>query len=128
MLKAKLINSEATLNNFFHVGTVEFIPGENVTICLQISLAEKGIRYIPPVAAEMTLTLLDKDGVEIVKTASVIDADDRSMWTISLSQAESEVLQGQNIEGELDVNGDGTLIHKFLLTNVVQRINLSGDC
>jgi hypothetical protein len=128
MIKAKLLNSEASLNDFFYVGSVEFVPGENVTFALQIFLSEKNIRYIPPVAAELTLTFIDKDGVDVVKTAAVIDADDRSMWSVDLSQAETEVLAGQTVSGELDVNGDGTIIYKFVLQNSLIRINLSGDC
>lgn len=128
MVKAKLLNSDASLNDFRVVGSVEFIPGENLTIALQIFLAEKGIRYIPPVAAEMQLTFINSDDTELEKDAAVIDADDRSMWKVVLSQAETELLQGQNIEGVLDVNGDGTLVYKFLLANVLQRVNLAGDC
>lgn len=128
MIKAKLLNSDASLNDFRVVGSVEFIPGENLTIALQIYLSEKGIRYVPPVAATMELTFINSDDTELVKTATVVDADDRSMWNVTLSQAETELLQGQNIEGELDVNGDATLIYKFLLANVIQRVNLAGDC
>lgn len=128
MVKAKLLNSDASLNDFRVVGSAEFIPGENLTIALQIFLDEKGIRYIPPAAAEMQLTFINSDDTELEKDAAVIDADDRSMWKVSLSQAETELLQGQNIEGVLDVNGDGTLVYKFLIANVLQRVNLAGDC
>lgn len=128
MISAKLLNSDATLNDFTFVGEIAFFPGENVRISLQIQLTEKKIRYIPPVAATLTLTFLDKEGEEIVKTAAVINADDRSMWVVVLSQAESEVLQGQNIVGTLDVNGDASVVYKFLMANVIQRTNLAGDC
>lgn len=128
MVKAKLLNSQASLNDFHFIGALEFIPGENVTVALQIFLSEKGIRYVPPVAAEMTLTFLNKDGDPIEKEPTVINADDRSMWSTTLTQSETEVLEGQNIEGILDVNGDGSIIYKFFLANVIQRVNLAGDC
>lgn len=128
MIKAKLLNSEASLNDFFLVEAIEFVPGENLTIALQIFNAEKGIRYIPPVAATMTLTFIDSEGDELVKNAAVIHADDRSMWKVSLTQLETETLAGQNIIVTLDVNGDATLIYKALIANGVIRSNLSGDC
>jgi hypothetical protein len=128
MISAKLLNSQASLNDFFEVGAIEFIPGENVTIAFQIHLVEKEIRYIPPVAATITLSFVNSDGDSFDKTATVIDADDRSMWKVVLSQVETETLAGQNVEGSLDVNGDASVIYKFLLENILQRTNLSGDC
>lgn len=128
MIQAKLLNSNATLNDYSYLATISFIPGENVTVAFQIFDEQKGIRYIPPVAATITCTLIDVDGNNIDIDASKIDADDRSMWKIAISQSQSEDIVGMNIEGKLDVNGDGTLIYYFLLQNVLIRTNLSGDC
>lgn len=128
MLKAKLLNSEASLNDYIEVNAINFIPGENVTVAVHLYDAERGIRYIPPLAATLTMTFIDKDSAEILKDAAVIDADDRSMWSVDLSQSETEVLAGQNIILELDVNGDGTVILKALIANGIIRNNLSGDC
>lgn len=128
MIKAKLLNSEAALNDYFYIGAVEFVPGEDVKVAIQIFDVQRDIRYIPPSAAELTLTFTDSEGDPIEKTAGLIDVDDRSMWYVELSQAESEVLAGQNIEITLDVNGDGTEIKKTLIANGIVRINLSGDC
>lgn len=128
MIKAQLLNSSASLNDYILVNAVNFIPGENLTIALQIQDVQKNIRYIPPSAATMNLTFIDKDGNDIVKAAAVISADDRSMWNVTLAQSETEVLAGQNIIIDLDVNGDGTVILKALVANGVIRNNLSGDC
>jgi hypothetical protein len=128
MISAKLLNSEASLNDYFFIESINFVPGENVTVNLQIYLNEKSIRYIPPVAATMTLTFIDSTGADVDKTATVIDADDRSMWTASVSQVESATLSGQNIEVTLDVNGDGTVIYKTIILNAFIRNNLAGDC
>ncbi len=128
MIKAKLINSDASLNDFIPIGSIEFIPGENVTVAVQLFLAAKNIRYIPSADATLTLTFLDSDGEEVVKEAEVIDADDRSMWKVELSQEETEALSGQNIQGELDADGDDETIYKFLIPNAMIRVNLAGDC
>jgi hypothetical protein len=128
MIKAKLLNSEASLNDFFHLDALDFVPGTNVTIALQIFLVQKDIRYVPPVAATLTGKFIKSDGTELEKTFAVIDADDRSMWKVALTAAETEDLAGQNIELTLDVNGDATVIYKTLMDNVLIRTNLSGDC
>ena len=128
MITAKLLNSNAALNDYSYIGTISFIPGENVKISFQIFDDQSGNRYIPPVGATITCTLIDVDGNPIEKTAALVSADDRSMWTFTLSQTDSEDIVGMNIEGELDVNGDGTLIYYFLMLNVLVRTNLSGDC
>ena len=128
MIKIQLLNSTASLNDYILVSAVNFIPGENLTIALQIQDVQKNIRYIPPVAATMNLTFIDKDGNDLVKAAAKIDPDDRSLWNVVLSQAETEILAGQNIIVDLDVNGDQTVILKALVANGIIRNNLSGDC
>lgn len=128
MIKAKLLNSEASLNDFFTLGALDFVPGETVDIALQIFLSQRDIRYIPPAPATLTATFIDSDGVEFEVEAEVIDADDRSMWMISLTPTQTETLAGQNIELTLDVEGNGTIIYKTLMENVLSRVNLSGDC
>lgn len=128
MIAAQLLNSEASLNNFFVLSALNFIPGENLTVAVQILDPQRGIRYIPPAAAELTLTFTKRDSTDLVKTAAVIDADDRSMWKVTLSQAETTDLSGANVVVSLDVNGDASVIQKALIPNVLVRTNLSGDC
>lgn len=128
MIKAKLLNSEASLNDFFFIDSLAFIPGENITVAIQIFDSQKNIRFIPPSNAELSMTFIDTDGEDVVKSASIIDADDRSMWKVELSQAETETLSGQNVEISLDLDGDGVTIFKALLPNVIIKTNLSGDC
>lgn len=128
MIQAKLLNSNASLNDFFTLEAVQFIPGENLTLAIQIFDVQKGNRYIPPAGATMTMTFVDSNSTLFTRAAAVIDANDRSMWKASLSQADTATLAGQNIIVILDVNGDGTIISKSLIENGVIRINLSGDC
>lgn len=128
MIQAKLLNSQASLNDYLYIASINFIPGENITVAFQIFDDQRGVRLIPPLAATIQCTMIDVDGNDIIDDAAVIDADDRSMWKFTISQADSENLAGMNIEGKLDLNGDGTVIYYFLLENVLVRTNLSGDC
>lgn len=128
MIKAKLLNSDASLNDYFYIEAIEFVPGENLTIAIQIFDAQRNIRYIPPLAAAMTMTFIDSNGDDVIKTAAVIDADDRSMWKVSLTQLETETLAGQNIIITLDSEGDQSVILNAFMANVVIRTNLAGDC
>lgn len=128
MLKAKLLNSDAELNDYEHISAVEFVPGENLTIAFQIFHSQKELRHVLPIAATVSLTFKDSDGEDIDVAAAVINADDRSMWSVDLSQAETATLAGQSIEGEVDYEGDASVIYKFVIQNGVIRINLDGDC
>lgn len=127
-MKLQLLNSDASLNNFFVVDAVAFVPGENLTLVVRLIDSQKSIRYVPTAAATLTLNFTDSDGNTVTKPASVLDASDRSIWTVALSQAETQTLVGSNIEAVLDTLGDTTVIIKAVARNVLSRENLSGDC
>lgn len=128
MITASLINSAATLNDFQPLASMNFVPGENLTVNIQISDPQKGIRYIPNSAATLTMTFMNVDSTQTVVNGSLIDANDRSLWTCALTQTQTENLGAQNIIVTLDELGDGTIIRKCLIQNVLIRTNLSGDC
>jgi hypothetical protein len=125
MLKAKILNSQATLNNYVILGSLEFVPGEEVKVVAQIINSQLDIRYIPDAAATMDMIFVDKDGNEVIKTASVLDADDRSIWTVTLTPAESLTIVSQNIKIVLDDNGT-TMIAS--VRNGLARTIIDGDC
>lgn len=125
MLGAVIINEDAELNWFFEIGSLDFVPGSDVKLRLRLDDKSKHLRYIPPVAAELTLKFLKTDGSELEKSASLIDADDRSLWKVDLTAAETEDLVGGNILISLDVNGDASEIKLGVIENGMRRISLS---
>lgn len=128
MLEAKLLNSSAELNNFFELDALSYTPGENVTIVVRLFDKQKGIRLIPTDAgAEVKLTFTGKTA-DFTKDAAKVDAADASMWSVTLSAAETADLAGSNIKVELDEAGDDVSIKLAIIFNALSRQVLSGDC
>lgn len=126
MLSAIIINEDAELNSFYDIGSLDFVPGSDVTLCLQLTKENKQPeRYIPPAAAELTLKFLQVDGSELSKSATLIDADDRSLWTLDLTAAETQELVGGNILISLDVLGDASQIELGVIANGLRRVSLT---
>lgn len=128
MIRAILLNSQASLNNFKEITSISYVPGENVTIVVRIENAELDIRYIPPAAAVVTLEIINADNTSLTKTATELDAGDRSIWVFNLTAAESAALGGSNILINVDREGDGTDVAKAVIQNALVRNILSGDC
>jgi len=129
MIAVKLLNSDATLNNFTEQGTLPYMPGENLDVVLRIFNAQRDTRFIPvDPAAEVTFIFMNKDGTALEKEATVLDALDRSMWKVTLSQAETENLAGSNIQVKLDETGDGTSVRLAVIYSILTRLSISGEC
>lgn len=98
ILTLKVLNDDATLNNWQDQGGVaKIVRGSDSKLVLQIVQADRKIRYIPDVAAVITMDLLNSDGTTLSKTATFSFADDRSIIQFILSDSETLLLIGQNI-------------------------------
>ena len=128
MLRARLLNSDAQLNNFIEISTINYVPGEDFVVVFRLFLDQLGIRYVLPATATVEASILNSDGTTLTKAASVISSDDKSMWSFSIADTESDDLAGFNIEITIDVNGDGTNIKKAVIQNALSKTLLSGDC
>ena len=127
MIKAKLLNSDAILNNFTEIEAVTYVPGENVDVVIRLFASQRPHRFVPPNGAAIVKFKFQTNNIItpiLEKTATAVDALDRSMWTISLSQAESQTLIGSNIEVEVDLLGDGTQICKAVIGNAEGTIKI----
>lgn len=138
MLKLKLINEQATLNNFKHVEVKEYIAGQPISIKVQITDSETKQRLIPATNANMNAIFQKRDGTELVKAATMMfNPDDRSMWKVDLTGAETTDIVGSNIKFELDFNGSAaappvlstsTDLRMGMAYNVLSKITFDGEC
>lgn len=128
MIEARLISSDATLNNFQELSALDINPGENADVSIRLFDEQKGIRYVAGASAEVKLRFTNKDGTTLEKTATAIDAGDRSMWKVSLSAAETTNLGGSNIEVELDLAGDDATVWLAVIRGAISIVNSSGAC
>lgn len=124
-LSAQILNSDASLNSFRVVGSISFIPGEDISASLRLLDTEENIRYIPPATNITTLKFNKTDGTVLEINPTHL-ADDRSIMQFSLTQAQTEELVGGVISFELDELGDGTQIKKGFLFNALSK--LTEDC
>jgi hypothetical protein len=127
-LTGKLLNSDATLNFFKEVGSVDFIPGANLSLVIQIFNPEAGIRYVLPSTAVVTFEFQQNSEESLEKTATYLDARDRSLVVVALTQAESENLTGGNLTFTVDLLGDATQIAKGYIQNALRRITAGESC
>lgn len=128
MILAKLLNSDAVLNNYISLTSIEYVPGETIILNIKIANPQLGIRFVPDAAATMNMTFKKSDGTDLIKVATVLDASDRSMWTLTLSAAETADLASSNIQVDLDTLGDASIIFKTVVRNGLSKILLTGDC
>lgn len=128
MLIARLLNSDASLNNFIYLETINYVSGEDFDIVFQLFSDQLGIRYIPPATATVTIDILKSDGTTLTKSASVLSTDDRSIWKVSIDGTESDDIAGFNIGINVDVLDDTTDIKKAIIRTGLSKQILSGDC
>lgn len=126
MRSARLINSDASLNTFFEIGTLDFVPGTQTVLALRLFDSQKALRYVPPATSVLKIYLQKTDGTELEKTMLVIDADDRSMWSVTLTDTDTADLIGGNVRFELDPLGDASVIEIGLIKNGLSSIMV--DC
>jgi len=120
MLKLKMLNSDATLNDFRDIGYLTFISGETLSVVMRIEQKAKNyIRYIPDAAATITIDLLKSDKTTITKTASFPFADDRSIIKFEISDSESPDIIGQDLKVKIV---EGANISYAVLEKGIQRI------
>ncbi len=96
MLSGDILNSEASLNNHFKLGTKEFFPGDEFTIVIRIMDKEQEIRYVPDADVVLTVIFNNLDGTELeIEDADItVFENDRSIISIDISEAQSLNLAG----------------------------------
>lgn len=122
----KVLNSDATLNNFQEGSNARIGRGADATVMLRIAHLDKnGLRYIPAVGATLSITLTNSDESELVKTPTQPFADDRSILQLDLSDAETAELISQSLN--LEIN-EGAVKSLAMLAGGLQVASASNDC
>lgn len=137
MLKIKLLNEQATLNNFTHPDVKEYIPGLALNLKVQIYDSETLERLIPGTSAKLNALFQQSDGSTLTKACTMLfNPDDRSMWQVALTDAETLLIIGGNVQFTLDFLGDSTLPNLSDATqleagmgySILAKITFDGDC
>lgn len=107
VLSLKVLNEDATLNNFVDIGSAKIYKGSDAKLILQLFQPDRKIRYIPASGAVITVDFLKSDGTTLTKTGTVPFADDRSIFQIVLSDLETVDIVSQNLIAKV-VEGSDT--------------------
>ena len=132
MITARLLNSEAQLNNYKTVGGVTFVNPDTVRVVIQLYNDEFGIRHIPSSGANVSLTVNCSDGTsESLTMMNTGFNDDRSIRFIDIVtnnvNGASKTLVGGNITFTLsaDANVPSGNTARGIIFNALQRLIVS---
>lgn len=121
MLTGVILASNSTLNNFTELDGLSIIRGSEVNLQLRLQDADTEHRYIPDAAAVITITL--NDGSTGLEKTMTMNADDRSMLSVTLTEAETELILSGDIKITVDESG---VTKKGLMVDALRMID--EDC
>jgi hypothetical protein len=124
-LSLKVLNSDATLNNFQDIGTLQTAKGADAKVVLQLFQPDKKIRYVPTAGAVITIDFKKADNTVLTKTATHPFADDRSIIQVVLSDVETADLISQALVAKIV---EGTDISFAILQSGFQMVSLTSGC
>jgi hypothetical protein len=103
MLIGKLLNSDATINNYYEIGSLQFVSGEAFTVVMQVFGAQSGLRKMliaqdnNPSHIAVTLTLPNLDGSDLSLTMTQM-TNDASIWSAAVNSTQSALLAMGNAQ------------------------------
>lgn len=128
-LTLKILNSDATLNNFVEGATASIVRGTDVKLILRIVQSERtNLRYIPQAASVLAMSLLNSDGTTLSVTPTQPFADDRSIIEVDIAAANTTLLISQNLNLSITEPTPSPMISFAVLPFGLQVISLNGDC
>ena len=119
LLTLHALNSDATLNNFTNVQTIEFAGGASTDFVFQLIQPDKSIRYIPNTGSTASITFKNSDNSTFTINGTFIFPDDRSIIKVSLTPAQTLNLISQYIKVVLT---EGSTTSYAVLETAIQRI------
>lgn len=122
VLTLKVLNEDATLNNWTEKSSAQLVRGADGKLVLQLFQQDRKIRYIPAVGAVITISLLNSDQTTVDKTATNPFADDRSIIQFDLSDTETENIIGQALIVEIN---EGAVKSFAILQQGLQMLSTS---
>lgn len=117
-LGIKMLDSESTVNSLSYINQLEMLPGETATVMFQLINDATKQRYIPEAGATMSVqTFSINNANQLTKVPSQpFAADDRSIWSFTLSSADTSKLAGVNLQITLT---EGANIKKVWAQSVI---------
>ncbi len=136
MLKIKLLNEKAELNNFNYVEIKEYIPNLPFKLKIQLFDSETAQRLMADTGASLNFIFQTREGTLVKPGTFMFDPSDKSMWEVSITAAESVDIIGGNFQVVLDFDGssveadlsDSDDLKSGMAYNVISKIQFDGEC
>ena len=121
MLTAKVLNSNASLNSFSSVSSIDFIMNDTVKVNFQLFDTDEQLRYVPPSSAVITL-VFNKGNEATLEKVATPNVDDRSLVSVDFTTDDTKELVGGNVIIKLDIKGDGSEIRTGVIQNAMRKV------
>lgn len=125
MLTLEILSKNPQLNSFLVGKQFTFAAGETAKVIMRLMQPDKNIRYIPDVAATITIDLKKSDGTLLTKTCAFTFADDRSIIEFDLTAAETADVIGQNLIVKVQ---EGSNVQLAMLQYGLSKVITDGSC
>lgn len=126
LLGLKVLNSDATLNNFVESNSVQIVRNADAKIVMRLVQPQhNNLRYVPASGATFSITFQKSDGTTLVKTPTQPFADDRSILQVLLTEVETALIISQSLNVQVDEGSDKSFA---ILQLSLQVVTLNSDC
>ncbi len=133
MISARILNSRATVNNFYEIGTLEFVPGSTFTLVIQLidTQSPDMMRYVAipsdgnSAHLVVTFTMPNTDGSDLAVTMTQMTGD-ASIWTANITTSQSASLATGNCQVSVVDTGTSPSTLLGLVSDAI-AIQITGD-
>jgi flagellar capping protein FliD len=128
VLIGKVLNSQATLNNFIYIGTLLFVPGLSLKINMRLFDDELNLRFVIEDPNATVKIILNKSNNLQEEVNGIFINGDHSLVQFSLTSLQTQDLLGGNVVIEIDEHGDGSSILQAMSKQALSKEILVGGC
>lgn len=125
MLILKVLNAQATVNDFEEYTSFDFIPSTDIVLTLRVHDTVTGLRRILNSDDTLSLALTKSDNTTLTLVPTFPFTADRSIIQVTITDVQSADLLGGSIT--LTITDNAGLISKAVGANLLNRI-IEGDC
>lgn len=123
MLTLQILSANPQLNTFTTSNNYAFTSGSDCDVYVRLVDVDLKLRYIPILAANVSIDLLKSDGTVLNKAMAFPFVDDRSILKFSMTALESKTIISQNLVVTITEASKVTIA---ILRNGISKT--AGDC
>ena len=124
MLSGVVLNSNASLNDFREIGSLDFIPGSAIRLVIRLTQPQlEGLRYVAASGATLDISIAKSDNTDETVAMAELDAGDRSLWYADLTATQTENMIGGSFSFTLT---EGATVQLGVIENGLSKSVIGG--